>query len=115
MIIYNMLKKDYFKIKDEEFFGTISKEHPFIHCSTIQNFCYVTPRFKDIKEEMVIILLDENKLSSVVKYENGAKVGVRLYPHIYGLINKNAVIKVLPLILDNEGNWIKNKEIIDYK
>ncbi len=35
----------------------------------------------------------------------------RFYPYVYGLINNDAVMAVLPFIKDEHGNYIKNGEL----
>lgn len=82
----------------------------FIHCSTVEYFWRVAPNFKDIKEEMVLLCIDENKVKAKVCYEDNDNCG-RFYPHVYGLINNDAVIAVLPFIKDEKGNYIKNQEL----
>lgn len=52
---------------------------------------------------MVIVCIDENKLESEVKFEDGDHYG-RYYPHVYGLINNSAVIQGLPFLRDKSGN-----------
>ena len=47
-----------------------------------------------------------------MRYEDGDNCG-RYYPHIYGLVNNDAVIKVLPFLKDKDGNYIKNAEFKD--
>ena len=37
-----------------------------------------------------------------LRYEDGDNCG-REYPHVYGLINNNAVITVLPYLRDKDG------------
>ena len=81
----------------------------FIHCSTVEYFWRVAPNFIDIKEELVIVCIDEDKLTSEVRYEDGDNCG-RAYPHVYGLINNDAVIKVLPFVRDENGRYVKNPE-----
>ena len=81
----------------------------FIHCSTVEFFWRVAPNFNDVSEELVIVCIDESKLSSVVKFEDHDGCG-RLYPHVHGLINNDAVIEVLPFLRDEQGRYIKNKE-----
>lgn len=83
----------------------------FIHCSTIELLLRVTPKFKNIDEEMVILFIDENKLVAKVKYEYSNKLD-GYFPHIYGLINNSAVDKVLPYIKDNNNNCIINRELL---
>jgi hypothetical protein len=33
---------------------------------------------------------------------------------VYGLINNSAVLEVLPFLKDEDGNWLKNDEFLDY-
>ncbi len=47
------------------------RDDGFIHCSTPEYFWRVAPNFKDVKEEMVLICIDENKLKAEVRYEDG--------------------------------------------
>lgn len=82
----------------------------FIHCSTAEYFWRVAPIFKDIEEELVLLCIDENKLKAEVRYEDGDNCG-RFYPHVYGLINNDAVTAVLPFIKDENGNYRKNREL----
>lgn len=85
----------------------------FIHCSQPEYFWRVAPNFDGITEELVILCIDETKLSAKVKYEDGDGCG-RSYPHVYGMINSSAVTAVLPF-LRNENGWIKNPELEIFK
>lgn len=85
------------------------KEEGFIHASPVHYFWRVAPNFKKVEEAMVILLLDESKIESEVRYEGFEPHG-RTYPHIYGCINTSCVLGVLPYLKDEEGNWIKNEE-----
>lgn len=113
MIIHCMKKATWEERKKKECWGKRNLEaEGFIHCSTIEYFWRVAPNFKDVKEEMVILCIDENKLVSEVRYEDGDNCG-RCYPHVYGLINNSAVEKVLPFLRDDKGNYVKNPEFLD--
>ncbi len=110
MILHCMKKKDWERVKNASFFGQNDLErYGFIHCSPIEYFWRVTWLFKEIDEALVLLKIDENKLDALVKWEDGDNCG-REYPHIYGLINTNAVISVLPYLKDANGEWIKNAE-----
>ena len=85
----------------------------FIHCSQPEYFWRVAPNFYGITEELVIICIDEAKLSAELKYEDGDGCG-RAYPHVFGLINNSAVTAVLPF-LHNENGWVKNPELSVFK
>lgn len=86
----------------------------FIHASPFHYFWRVAPNFKDVSEELVILILDESKIEAEVRYEAFETDG-RAYPHIYGKLNTSSVIKVIPYLKDGEGNWIKNPELSHIK
>lgn len=82
----------------------------FIHCSTVEYFWRVAPNFRDVREDMVRI--DEARLGAEVRYEDMDDCG-REYPHVYGLINNDAVVGVLPFLRDGDGAYVKNPELCD--
>lgn len=111
IILHCMRKSLWEERKNKEFWGKKDMDiFGFIHCSTIDNIHLVTPNWKDLKDELVILCIDRDKLKSEVKYEDLDNLGMK-YPHIYGLVNNDAVIKVLPYNKDGEGNWIRNQEL----
>ena len=89
-----------------------SEKSEYTACSidTAEYLRRVAPNFKDIEEEQVLLCIDENKLNAEVCYEDGDNCD-RYYPHVYGLKNNDVVIAVLPFIKDENGNYIKNREL----
>lgn len=83
----------------------------FIHCSSIEYFHRIAPKFNN-DESYVLLCIDENKLNAEVRYEDNSHES-RLYPHVYGLINNDAVVMVLPFNRDSNGKYIKNIEFKD--
>lgn len=113
MILHCMKKTTLDERKNKEYWGKRNIETDgFIHCSTVEYFWRVAPNFKNIKDEMILVCIDENKLKSKVRYEDGDNCG-RKYPHIYGLVNNDAVVKILPFLRDKDGTYIKNPEFVD--
>ena len=113
MILLCMKKTTWEERKDKECWGKRNIDADgFIHCSTVEYFWRVAPIFNDIKEELVLVCIDESKLKSEVKYEDGDNCG-RAYPHVYGLINNDAVIEVLPFLRNEDGTYKKNPEFDD--
>ena len=64
-------------------------------------------------EEIVIVCIDVKKLRSEVRYEDADGCG-RKYPHIYGLVNRDAVTMVLPFLRDADGHYVKNQELAEF-
>lgn len=115
MIIHCMTEKRWNKIKNQKTWGKSDvRKNGFIHCSTVEYFWRVAPNFKDVIEPLVLVCIDESKLKSEVIYENPDECG-RLYPHIYGVVNNDAVIQVIPFLRDENGNYVKNPEFADIK
>ena len=115
MILHCMKKSTWEERKNKEFWGNRNMEADgFIHCSSVEYFWRVAPNFKDIKDEMVLVCIDEDKLNAEVRYEDGDHCR-RAYPHVYGLINREAIVKVLPFLRKEDGTYIKNPEFADIK
>ena len=73
----------------------------FIHCSTEKQVVHVANAFYRGQNDLVLLKLDEEKISSEIKWEppTGAPaMGISdsdKFPHIYGPINLTAVASVL--------------------
>jgi len=81
----------------------------FIHCSTVELFWRVAPNFENAEDALVLLCIDEDRLTAQVRYEDVDGLG-RLYPHVYGPINNSAVGCVLPFLRDSLGRYVKNPE-----
>ena len=114
MIAHCMKKSSWEKLKDEAYWGQQNIDNGgFVHCSQIKYLWRVLPNFEREKEELVIICMDEEKIESEIKYEDDGNYG-RTYPHVYGLINNNAVTMVLDYLKDENGHYKKNPELSDF-
>jgi uncharacterized protein (DUF952 family) len=113
MIILHCIKKETWEeAKNKKYFGEKNiAADGFIHCSPVKYMWRVAPNFKNVMDEMVLLCIDMERLGSEVRWEDGDHCG-RFYPHVYGLINLDAVTAVLPYLKDTEGNWIKNDELM---
>lgn len=111
MILHCMKKATWEERKSKRSWGKRNIEaEGFIHCSTVEYFWRVASSFKGIDEELVLLCIDENKLKSEVRYEDGDNCG-RFYPHVYGLVNNDAIAAVLPFLRDENGDYVKNPEL----
>lgn len=116
MIIIHALKDETWnQYKNKDFYGDESiRKCGFIHCSEVDTYHYVVPNFQDVEEKMVLLVIDTEKIEPEVKWEDLRNCGVE-YPHIYGLLNRDAVISVLPHLWDKNRTWIVNDELKQYK
>lgn len=75
----------------------------FIHCSTLDQIVNVANRFFKGKSGLFFLCIEREKVISEVRYE-GADDD-EIYPHIYGQLNIDAVVKVLDLKPDKNGKF----------
>lgn len=68
----------------------------FIHCLALEQLGYVVGKFYQGRRDLVVLRIDPEKLESSVKWENPHPTW-KLFPHIYGPINVEAVVEVVPL------------------
>lgn len=113
MILHCMRKSLWEQRKHKTSWGQCDVDaEGFIHCSTIEYFWRVVPNFLDTPDDLVLVCIDENKLTSEVRYEDGDNCG-REYPHVYGVVNNDAVVMVLPFLRNEDGSYKKNPEFLN--
>lgn len=115
MIILHALTAEFWNSYEEkDNYGDKSLEqYGFIHCSDIDTYKYVSPNFKNETKEMVLLLIDtdKDKVIPEILWEDLENCGIQ-FPHIYGLLNKDAVVGVLPHLWSEDRIWIMNEELI---
>jgi uncharacterized protein (DUF952 family) len=74
----------------------------FIHCATAAQVEWAANRFYRDASDLVVLHIDIGKLGSEVKWEEGG--AGELFPHIYGPIEREAVVAVTPLERES-GEW----------
>ncbi len=72
------------------------KEEGFIHCSEAHQVAGVLERYFKGQSDLVKLVINTDKLKSRYIQEWSPSTQ-DTYPHIYGLINADAVIEVVPL------------------
>lgn len=75
----------------------------FIHCSTKQQLVQVTNRFFAGQTELILLCIDTDLVQSPIKYEESEPN--QLFPHIYGALNLDAVVKVLTWNVGQNGQF----------
>lgn len=73
----------------------------FIHTCKEQQIDGVLNRYYQGKKDLLLLHIDENKITSQIKWELAPSVN-EIFPHIYGNINLDAVIKVSEIL---DGNY----------
>ena len=68
----------------------------FIHASSDSQVEGVLERYYQNQPGLLLLHIDESKLAAQLKYELAPSVN-ELFPHIFGRLNLNAVIKITAL------------------
>jgi uncharacterized protein (DUF952 family) len=99
-----------------DFYGDCSMEKDgFIHCCTVENVVEMAnDNLKKIRESLVILVIDFSRLNAIVHWEIGKKSGQK-FPHIYGLLNRSAVIDTINFEKDHSGDFLFPEELTKYK
>lgn len=94
MLIYHIVLPEVwenFKEKEEYEAESLQTEG-FIHCSFAEQLDGVLQRYYSNAKNVLILTLDTEKLSS--KLINEPSTNNEIYPHIYGKINKSAIVEL---------------------
>ncbi|GAA2775251.1 MULTISPECIES: DUF952 domain-containing protein [Kitasatospora] len=85
----------------------------FIHCSADEQTALAVANafFRDTPDPLMVLLIEENLVEPMVKWEaatGGAPAGATpgvLFPHIYGRLNRTAVMGLEKLERGEDGRW----------
>lgn len=110
MIVHITTKEDWKRAQsNRKYIASSLDNEGFIHCSTVRQAVDTANLFFKGQKGLILLCIDENRLKSELKYEDptgGRKhdpnVG-KLFPHIYGPINLDAVKKVVDFPSDDSG------------
>ncbi|MFC1408381.1 DUF952 domain-containing protein [Streptacidiphilus sp. N1-12] len=94
----------------------------FIHCSPEPDspdqqdspvLTVANDRFAHTQGPLMVLLIDEDALDSPVRWEAAVPApppgtaATVLFPHIYGPVNRSAVVGMLEVQRDHSGKWAK--------
>jgi len=109
-IILHITKREQWeeaKLK-KTYYGNTLESQGFIHCSTPKQVIRVANAVFHARKELVCLCIETAKVRSEIRYEG---TGGELYPHIYGPLNADAVIKVLNFEPRKDGSFTLPKGI----
>lgn len=108
-MIYHIVTPSHWKKFDgkDYYFSETFEQEKFIHCSTIEQLAGVLQRYYKNEGTVLRLEIDEEKLTVEPVYEvatNGDE-----FPHIYGGIDKDAIISVTELSEGLPGEYTINE------
>lgn len=83
----------------------------FIHCSFPDQTIEIANRRFSERDDLILLLIDEDKVKAPIKYEGALSGRAGTFPHIYGPLNIDAVYATVALEKDNGGKFISPKEL----
>lgn len=84
--------------------GSLEREG-FIHCSFEDQVLKVANTLHKGQDDLVILCINRSKVADILRIEDLFNIKEE-YPHLYGKLPVNAVMKAVPLELDSEGEFI---------
>ncbi|MBC7534649.1 MAG: DUF952 domain-containing protein [Ferruginibacter sp.] len=93
MIYHVTRKSDWEKALSNGFYEAASlRTEGFIHASSVTQITGVLERYYENEKELLLLHIDEQLLTSPLKYEIASSVD-QVFPHVFGAINLDAVVK----------------------
>jgi uncharacterized protein (DUF952 family) len=78
----------------------------FIHCSKVDQILRVANSYYPNQHGLVILVIDPSRLNPKVRWEAGTDKTDELFPHIYGPLNSDAVVRVLDFEPGVDGRFL---------
>ena len=95
MLIYHIVLPEVWeKFKDKNFYEAESlRTEGFIHCSFADQIETVLQRYYKNVGKVLILTIEAEKIKS--KYVEEPSTNQEIYPHIYGAINRGAIVEIV--------------------
>ncbi len=78
--------------------GRSLEDEGFIHASTVEQWPATRARFyAQVAEPLVLLEIDETRLTAPVRWEIGDPVTGERFPHVFGPVNVDAVVSTVQL------------------
>lgn len=111
-MILHVVKRDEWEnaIRNKAYAPSSLENEGFIHCSTAAQVVETANLFYPGQSDLVIVCLEEGRLTSQLTYEPAVRVGDQragaLFPHVYGPLNLEAVSEVYEFPCDAAGRFV---------
>jgi uncharacterized protein (DUF952 family) len=92
--------------------GTSGVDEKYIHANTLEQIIPMLNRHYTDYDDILILLVDLDKVSSEVKFEASSGPTPGLFPHIYGPLNIDAVYETLVPTKDASGNFMESEILL---
>ncbi len=105
-VTYHLVAEPYYASCDpaESYTPESFDDDGFIHCTDgVENVIATANRYyKDDAREYLALVINVDKVTAPVKYEDPE----RIFPHIYGPLNRESIASALPVKRDPDGAFL---------
>jgi len=105
-VIFHLVSGEYYRDSDSSapYTPATFVEDGFIHCTQgVDNVAAVGNRhYKDDRRMYIVLVIDPAKVQPEIRYEDPE----RIYPHIYGAINRDAIVSIVPVLRTADGSFL---------
>lgn len=84
----------------------------FIHCSTPAQIVQVANKFFSHQQELIVLCIDSQRVPVEIKYEE-SEPGEQ-FPHIYGSLTVDAVVKVIEFAPGANGKFELPQQLVGF-
>lgn len=106
--IYHLLSRQLWDRQTESDYRADSlATEGFIHCSFAHQLAWAANRFHAETEDLIALEIDVSRLKSELKVEppSPTSTSSELFPHVYGPINRDAVVDAHVMRRNAQGQW----------
>ena len=100
-------------IQDRSYRADTLETQGFIHCSTKEQIIQTANTYYHAKTGLILLCINSNEVRSEIRFEN-LEGGDTMFPHIYGPLNLEAVIKSYKFEPEQDGSFILPDDIINH-
>lgn len=105
-LTYHATPKDHWEASDaaEPYVSNGFADEGFIHCTDSSEGLpdVLTTYYKDTPGDWVVLTIEKDRISSEIRYDDPDNV----FPHIYGPLNRNAIVGVRDIARSDDGAFL---------
>lgn len=105
-LTFHLVRADYFRScnAQQDYVPAAFDDDGFIHCTDgAQNVADTANRYyRDDRNMYIALVIDLSQVRAEVRYEDDAGI----YPHIYGPLNRDAIVSVVPVLREADGSFL---------
>lgn len=105
-LTFHLVAAEYYRDADrgEPYLPAAFAADGFIHCTDgAENVADVANRYyRDDRRMYVVLVIDKSRVEPRIAYEDPG----RIYPHIYGALNRDAIVDLRPMLRAADGSFL---------